>query len=46
MEVGILICDKEDKWIQIFKQKEDMLTLLTGIYHHFPLDNKNHVLFF
>lgn len=33
--------DKEDKWIHIFMEKGDMITLPVGIYHHSTLDEKN-----
>nr|XP_058155206.1 acireductone dioxygenase-like [Dasypus novemcinctus] len=35
--------DKENKWIQIFMEKGDMITLPAGIYHRFTLDEKNYV---
>ncbi|KAJ8778490.1 hypothetical protein J1605_013677 [Eschrichtius robustus] len=35
--------DKEDRWIQIFMEKGDMITLPARIYHRFTLDEKNYV---
>lgn len=35
--------DKEDKWIRIFMEKGDMITLPAGIYHRFTLDKKDYV---
>ncbi|XP_004699118.1 1,2-dihydroxy-3-keto-5-methylthiopentene dioxygenase [Echinops telfairi] len=35
--------DKEDKWIHIFMEKGDMITLPAGMYHRFTLDEKNYV---
>ena len=33
--------DKEDRWICIFRETGDMISLLIGIYHRFMLDEKN-----
>ena len=35
--------DKEDRWIRVFMEKGDMITLPTRIYHRFTLDEKNYV---
>ncbi|XP_029451654.1 1,2-dihydroxy-3-keto-5-methylthiopentene dioxygenase isoform X1 [Rhinatrema bivittatum] len=35
--------DKEDKWIRIYMEKGDMITLPAGIYHRFTLDENDYV---
>ncbi|XP_029794218.1 1,2-dihydroxy-3-keto-5-methylthiopentene dioxygenase [Suricata suricatta] len=35
--------DQEDRWIRIFMEKGDMITLPAGIYHRFTLDQKDYV---